>query len=211
MAIDAACWLPQSHTRVFAAAVPQELQIPKSLLDYSGDWLHPASVVKTSKGLEGRLWWKSPHPPPRRLSLSDVVDWEAPCMDEDAANKTISLISEGHLRRFMASGLKAATGCKRTRQGRQVLELRFDDIVGCLRAPQGGSRRQFLAIKREGRLDVRLLTVLETARLMGVPVAYKLPGGYNEGYGLWAKGDAATVPATEYPIKHLLSKLAALA
>jgi DNA (cytosine-5)-methyltransferase 1 len=209
MAIDAACWLPHSRPRVFVVAVPEELQIPNSLWDRSSNWLHPASVVKASKGLEGWLWWKLPQPPPRRLALSDVVDWEAPCMDEDAAARTISLISEDHLRRFKASSLKAAPGYKRTRQGRQVLELRFDDIAGCLRTPQGGSSRQFLIIKREGRLDVRLLTVLETARLMGAPVAYKLPGGYNEGYK--AMGDAVAVPATEYLAKHLLSKLAALA
>lgn len=208
MVIDAVRWLPQSRPRVFVVAVPQELQIPKNLLDYSSNWLHPASVVKAAKGLDGWLWWKMPEPAPRRLTLSDIIDWEAPCMDEEAAARTISLISEDHLRRFMKSGLKAAPGYKRTRQGRQVLELRFDDIAGCLRTPQGGSSRQFLVLKRGGRLDVRLLTVLETARLMGAPDSYKLPGGYNEGYK--AMGDAVAVPTAEYLANHLLSKLAAL-
>lgn len=208
MVIDAVRWLPQSRPRVFVVAVPQELQIPKSLLDYSNNWLHPASVAKAAKGLDGWLWWKMPEPAPRRQTLSDIIDWEALCMDEKTAARTISLISTDHLRRFMESDLKAAPGYKRTRQGRQVLELRFDDIAGCLRTPQGGSSRQFLVLKRDERLDVRLLTVLETARLMGAPDAYKLPGGYNEGYR--AMGDAVAVPAAEYLAKYLLSKLAAL-
>jgi DNA (cytosine-5)-methyltransferase 1 len=208
MVIDAVRWLPQSRPRVFVVAVPQELQIPKSLLDYSSNWLHPSSLIKAAKGLEKWLWWKMPEPTPRRLTLSDIIDWEAPCMDTEAAARTISLISEDHLRRFMESDLKATPGYKRTRQSRQVLELRFDDIAGCLPTPQGGSSRQFLLLKRKKHLDIRLLTVLETARLMGAPDTYQLPGGYNEGYK--AMGDAVAVPVAEYLAKHLLSKLAAI-
>jgi len=208
MVIDAVHWLPQSRPRVFVVAVPENAALPRELLDYSRNWLHPSSLVKAAKGLDNWLWWKMPPPTPRRLGLSDIIEWDALCMTAAMAKKTIDLIPAEHLRRFMESDLKAAPGYKRTRHGRQVLELRFDDIAGCLRTPQGGSSRQYLVLKRDDHLDVRLLTVLETARLMGAPGDYKLPGGYNEGYK--AMGDAVAVPAAEYLAKHLLSKLAAI-
>jgi hypothetical protein len=50
---------------------------------------------------------------------------------------------------------------------RQLLDLRFDGVAGCLRTPQGGSSRQFLVIKENNSVKTRLLTVMEAAALMG--------------------------------------------
>jgi DNA (cytosine-5)-methyltransferase 1 len=119
------------------------------------------------------------------------------------------MIQTEHLNRFMESDLSAAPGYKRTRQGRQVLELRFDDVAGCLRTPQGGSSRQFLILKRRDHMDARLLTIPETARLMGAPTSYKLPSMYHYNDGYKAMGDAVAVPVATYLAQHLLSKLAA--
>lgn len=102
----------------------------------------------------------------------------------------------------LANGFKVAAGYKRTRNGRQVLELRFDQVAGCLRTPNGGSSRQVLVLKKEGRLVTRLLSVRETARLMGAPESYSIPGTYNDGYK--AMGDAVAVPVVRHLAKGLL-------
>ena len=102
-----------------------------------------------------------------------------------------------------------ATGYKRTRAGNQVLEVRFDGLAGCLRTPEGGSSRQLLIMKRYGKISTRLLTVRETARLMGAPEEFVIPGGYNDGYK--AMGDAVAAPVAEYLGQHLLRKLTAAA
>ena len=99
----------------------------------------------------------------------------------------------------------AAPGYRRTRSGKQVLELRFDNLAGCLRTPEGGSSRQIIVIKKNGELRSRLLTVREAARLMGAPETYKIPGSYNDGYK--ALGDAVAVPVATWLAQHLLSPL----
>lgn len=106
------------------------------------------------------------------------------------------------------SGRAVFPGYKRIRNGKQVLELRFDGIAGCLRTPEGGSSRQFLVIKENGSFKTRLLTIKEAAALMGAPKNYKLPGTYNDGYK--AMGDAVAVPVSRYLAKNLLAPLVEL-
>jgi DNA (cytosine-5)-methyltransferase 1 len=57
-----------------------------------------------------------------------------------------------------------------------------------------------------GQLRSRLVTVRETARLMGVRDSYILPGSYNDGYK--AMGDAVAVPVVRWLATHLLRPLA---
>ena len=88
-----------------------------------------------------------------------------------------------------------------------MLELRFDDVAGCLRTPEGGSSRQVLVLRQGTDLKTRLLTARETARLMGAPDSFKLPGSYNDGYR--AMGDAVAVPVAKWIARYLLAPLAA--
>jgi DNA (cytosine-5)-methyltransferase 1 len=60
--------------------------------------------------------------------------------------------------------------------------------------------------KPDGKLATRLLTVKETARLMGAPGKYKIPGSYNDGYK--AMGDAVAVPVARHLAAHLLLPIA---
>ena len=92
------------------------------------------------------------------------------------------------------------------RQGRQQLELRFDGIAGCLRTPEGGSSKQYLVVQNDGETHARLLTVRETARLMGAPDSFLLPGSYNDAYK--AMGDAVAAPVVQFLGEQFLSKLA---
>ncbi|MGZ5054843.1 MAG: DNA cytosine methyltransferase [Methylobacter sp.] len=208
MLINAACWVPQSRPRVFIVAVQAKTVIPPKLVSLVPNWLHPDSVCKAAAGLNNWIWWNMPEPPIRKQNLSDVVEWDAPYADAKTDARNIALISPRHreiLDQLPKSKAFVAPGYKRTRSGQQVLELRFDDLSGCLRTPEGGSSRQIIVIKKNSTLKTRLLTIREAARLMGAPETYKIPGSYNDGYR--AMGDAVAVPVVEWLAEHLLLPL----
>jgi DNA (cytosine-5)-methyltransferase 1 len=208
--IDAVHWIPQSRPRVFIVAVLADTNITEELISTSPTWLHPDSIRKVAMRLNNWVWWNMPKPSAsvRKQSLRDLIEWDAPCANAETDARNLSLISSRHrelLGKLPNSEKFVATGYKRTRNGKQVLELRFDDLSGCLRTPQGGSSRQIVVIKRNGALNSRLLTIREAARLMGAPDTYKIPGSYNDGYR--AMGDAVAVPVVKWLAKHLLLPL----
>jgi len=204
--IDAVRWVPQSRKRVFVIAVDDRLKTTS----YEADkplWCHPPSLQTAAEGLDEWVWWRIPEPPHRKKTLDDIVDLSVPCDDDEKRRRLIELIPPKHLEKISKSnGCFVFPGYKRTRNGRQVLELRFDNVAGCLRTPEGGSSRQFLVIKKNGFLNTRLLSVKEAAALMGVRKDYRIPGGYNDGYK--AMGDAVAVPVVRYLGRTLLAPLA---
>jgi DNA (cytosine-5)-methyltransferase 1 len=209
--IDAAHWVPQSRKRVFVIAVDRSLAT-SDLEENGPGWCHPPAVRRVADTLKDWVWWRLPEPPPRKIKLEDIIDFDAPCDDDEKTKRLLNLIPPKHRERLqtaMASGMKVFPGYKRIRNGRQVLELRFDGLAGCLRTPEGGSSRQFLVLCLNGKVQTRLLSVKEAAALMGVRKSYKIPGSYNDGYK--AMGDAVAVPPVRYLARHLLVKLAVLA
>ncbi len=208
--LDAVRWVPQSRPRVFVVAVPQTANVAQFIGKFP-NWAHSNSIITAAQGLQNWLWWKLPFPPARESSLSDLIEAEAPHDSEAVSRRNLAMLSARHQKRLileLANGFQLAPGYKRTRNNRQMLELRFDNIAGCLRTPEGGSSRQLLVLKRNGQLVTRLLTVRETARLMGVRDNYNIPGSYNDGYR--AMGDAVAVPVVRYLGDHLLAPLASL-
>ncbi|OWR33150.1 DNA (cytosine-5-)-methyltransferase [Saccharibacillus sp. O23] len=203
--LDAVQFIPQSRPRIFVIAVHESVPVPSKLIGAGPSWLHSKAVQSAAIGLENWIWWHLPIPEIREQTLEDLVEWDAPCDDEEKTAKNLALIPERHLNRLLNEDINVAPGYKRTRNGKQTLELRFDNIAGCLRTPQGGSSRQLLVLKKDGKLSTRLLTAREIARLMGAPDEYKLPGSYNDGYK--AMGDAVAVPVAEYLANQLLSPL----
>ena len=205
--LDAVRWLPQSRPRVFIIAVDAHIAIPRKVVATGPTWAHPPAIRKAAKNLEGWMWWRLPTPEKQSVTLSDVVDFSLPCHDDATSQKNLALIPPAHMRRLEISELRVVPGYKRIRNGKQVLELRFDDISGCLRTPAGGSSRQYLVIKHGNEWRTRILSPREAARLMGAPESFKLPGTFNDGYK--AMGDAVAAPVAAYLAKHLLSPLAA--
>jgi len=206
--IDASHWVPQSRKRVFVIGVDRKVNASDFMAGEPG-WQHPAPIQKVASSLNDWVWWRLPRPPQRRLSLEDIVDFEAPVDSYEKRNRIMSLIPPAHLDRLheeLRRGRRVFPGYRRRRRGRQVLELRFDGLAGALRTPSGGSSRQILVLERNGELHTRLLTVREAAALMGLRSSYKIPGSYNDGY--WAMGDAVVVPVVRYLGKHLLAGLA---
>lgn len=207
MLLDAVLWIPHSRPRIFVVAVPKWLDVAE-FSEAGPNWLHPESVCEARRGLRDWVWWKMPKPPERTLRLEDLIEWDAEHHDENKTKRTLALIADKHqkhLLKELANGFRVAPGYKRTRD-RQVLELRFDGIAGCLRTPEGGSSRQFLVLKKNGQLVTRLITIREAARLMGAPDSYQLPSGYNDAYS--ALGDAVAVPPVRHLGKNLLAPLA---
>lgn len=204
--LDAVHWVPQSRKRVFVVAVHNRFRTTGFEAD-KPLWCHPSSIQRVAEGLEEWVWWRIPEPPHRKKTLEDIVDLSAKFDDEEKRRRLIDLVPPKHLERISNSnGRFVFPGYKRIRHGKQVLELRFDGVAGCLRTPEGGSSRQFLVIKQNGFLNTRLLTVKEAAALMGVRKDYRIPGSYNDGYK--AMGDAVAVPVVRHLGRTLLAPLA---
>ena len=188
--VNADNFVPQSRPRVFVIATRS--RIPEELVSSSPSWLHSRQVEMLGKSIDGFLWWSAERPCPRGRDLEDVVEADVP-FDRNAA---VCLVPPSHVEKFVASGREYATGYRRTRGGKQVMELRCDGEAGCLRTPAGGSSKQYLVHRSADGLEARLLTVREVARLMGAPDDWELPGSYNDGY--FAMGDAVASPVAEW-------------
>lgn len=208
MLLDAVHWLPQSRPRVFVVAVDARVSIPQGLTSEKPTWAHSTAIQKAAAGLADWVWWNPPKPEKRAATLSGIVDFSLPCQDAAASRKNLAMVPPAHMRKLQECGLPVVPGYKRIRNKKQVLELRFDDIAGCLRTPAGGSSRQYLVIKHGTEWRTRILSPREAARLMGAPETFKLPGTFNDGYK--AMGDAVAAPVAAYLAKHLLLSLAAV-
>jgi DNA (cytosine-5)-methyltransferase 1 len=203
--LDAVRFLPQSRPRVFVVGIAAHTPIPQALLDDGPNWLHSSAVVRVARQLKDFVWWRMPQPRERKTTLSDLVDRSLPCHAPATCEKNLALLPEFHRRRLDASELDVAPGYRRIRNGQQVLELRFDDVSGCLRTLVGGSSRQLLLVRSNGSWKTRFLSAAEAARLMGAPLRFKLPVCETDAYR--AMGDAVAVPVVAYLAKNLLSKI----
>lgn len=201
MVLNASLFVPQSRPRVFVVAVDKGINIPEELVSDGPNWMSSPAIARVGSSVDGWVWWKASRPAPLTSDLESIVDEGAP-FDR---NDVVPLIPDRHRKKFLDSGRTYATGYRRTRSGRQCLEIRCDGLAGCLRTPAGGSSRQYL-LKRDGdRILARLLTVREVARLMGAPDDYILPDNYNDGY--FAMGDAVAAPVAEWLGRNILKPL----
>lgn len=201
--LDARHWVPQSRQRIFVIAIKNGLPIPKGLTSHGANWLHPPTITRAVTGLPSWVWWWMPRPPKRTARLEDIIEWDVDSDAPEVSERNMGMVPPRH--KQLMGIVCVAPGYKRTRQGKQVLELRFDGLAGCLRTPEGGSSRQLVVLRKGERYETRLLTVRETARLMGAPETYLLPGSYNDGYK--AMGDAVAVPVANFLARHLLAPL----
>jgi DNA (cytosine-5)-methyltransferase 1 len=211
--IDAALFRPQSRPRLFLIGADARLAIGPALRA-SGpcEPFHPAALVRATQALPGHLWWRLPAPPPRGLTLADVIedppagDWHAP----DQTARLLTLMSPVNLAKVEAAKRRGerliGTVYRRTRRDAagartQRAEARFDSLAGCLRTPAGGSSRQLILAVEGKTVRSRLISARETARLMGLGDDYRLPANYNEAYRLTGDGVVADV------VRHLAAHL----
>lgn len=200
--LNASHFVPQSRPRVFIVAVREGCAFPDELVGSGPCWLHNDAAKRLGGELPGWIWWRTEKPRRRVLSLRDIIEDDA-AFDKD---HVLRLVPERHRLRLRAHDTVYATGYRRTRNGTQQLELRFDGIAGCLRTPEGGSSKQYLVVKKNGQTHARLLTVREAARLMGAPDSFALPGSHHDGYK--AMGDAVAAPVAQFMGERFLTKIA---
>ncbi|HCK84815.1 MAG TPA: DNA (cytosine-5-)-methyltransferase [Hyphomonadaceae bacterium] len=219
MLVDAQHFVPQSRPRLFFVGVPRA-QAPRqlSLLNEEVDRWHPANVKRAYLALPAALqkrwiWWSMPAPPTRNACFVDVIEEEPTGVKWHTKAETkrlLSMMSPVNVEKVEAAkqtGRRMAGGMyrrTRTENGKSVqrVEVRFDDVSGCLRTPAGGSSRQFLLIVEGDTVRSRLISARETARLMGLPDSYKLPENYNDAYHL--TGDGVVVNVVKYLAENII-------
>ena len=206
--LDALHWVPQSRKRIFVVAVSKEIPI-QGFLAKGPIWCHPKPIVDVASKVKKWHWWLLPEPAARSVQLDDIIEFDAPCDAINTTRSKLDLIPESKrkwIERTFQDRDVVFTGYRRTRNHKQVLEIRTDGVAGCLRTPCGGSSRQIILICQAGRIKTRLLTVREAARLMGAPDSFVIPGTYNDGY--MAMGDGVAVPVARFLAEKLLSPIA---
>ncbi|MDD2868623.1 DNA cytosine methyltransferase [Neomegalonema sp.] len=227
LAMDAALFLPQSRPRLFLIGAREEIHIPEALLGagpqapFHTPALRRAAAALPLQTRRKLLWWRPPPPPTRSLVLADLIE-EAPGLPWDSPEETgklLAMMAEPHRAKVAAAqaeGLRrVGTLYKRTRRdpgtgGKiQRAEIRFDGLAGCLRTPAGGSSRQTILVVEGESLRSRLLSPRETARLMGLDDAYRLPPTQGAAYHL--TGDGVAAPVVRHLARHLFEPLLAAA
>ena len=225
LVVDAERFVPQSRPRLFVIGVDGDLPIP-DLIRRSGPdprWstrgLERATICLDPATRPAWIWWRLPEPSPRRRALADLLESEPHGVRWHSRAETRRLldlmtpVNRAKVERAQGSGRPAVgTIYRRTRPdesgvGRQRAEIRFDGLSGCLRTGSGGSSRQFIMTVDGNRLRSRLLSARETARLMGLPDDYQLPGTYRDAYHL--AGDGVVVPVVRHIAAHILEPLVA--
>ncbi|MBB4952871.1 DNA (cytosine-5)-methyltransferase 1 [Agrobacterium vitis] len=224
LVVDAALFLPQSRPRLFVIGVRKDVSIDPSLLSpeptlpFHTRGLRNAHQRLGKKAAHDWLWWNLPSPALRTTAFSDILEenpsdvaWHTP----EQTAKLLASMSPVNLAKVEAAkraGRRMVGGVyKRTRPeatGRIVrAEVRFDDVSGCLRTPNGGSSRQTLLVVEHERVRSRLISARETARLMGLDEDYRLPRRYNEAYHL--TGDGVAVPVVRFLAHYLFEPVLA--
>ncbi len=223
LVIDAELFLPHSRPRLFVIGVRDDIEIDDALVlqepeePFHTPALKTAYETLTCRARAAWTWWRLPVPPQRRQRFSDIIEetpagvpWHSPQETE----RLLSLMSPANLikvekarrmKRLMVGSLYKRTRPDEAGVRKQRAEIRFDDIAGCLRTPNGGSSRQTIVVVNGRTVKSRLLSPRETARLMGLPDTYVLPAKYNEAYHL--TGDGVVVPVVRHLAQHIIEPL----
>jgi DNA (cytosine-5)-methyltransferase 1 len=217
--IDAVHFVPQSRPRLFVIGVASKLVLPIGVTrnDPSALW-HPRKLVEAKFTLPEQIqrnwiWWNMPAPATRETGFADLIEQNPTGVQWHSAEETqallemMSLVNREKVRiASTRGGIQVGALYRRTRNGAQRAEVRFDDVAGCLRTPGGGSSRQSILVVEGNRIRSRLISPREAARLMGLPENYVLPEKYNDAYRLM--GDGLVVPVISHLARHIFSPIA---
>jgi DNA (cytosine-5)-methyltransferase 1 len=224
LAIDAELFVPQSRPRIFVIAADAAIAIPASLVAAGpAAPFHSPNLVKACQrnAQHAPIWWRLPAPPPRNVTLADIIE-DAPTgvswRNKGDTDRLLAMMAPLHLakveearRASLSAGKRMVGGYYRRMRdeagGRvQRAEVRFDDVAGCLRtAKGGGSSIQDIMVIDGDTVRARRLSTREAARLMGLPDSYRLPSDYVAAYDLM--GDGVAVPAVRWLAEHILEPI----
>lgn len=218
MLIDAVHFVPQSRPRLFIVAIDEALPIPAELTAQTANpaW-HPEAIIRGYNRLPKKLkdkwvWWNLPAPEARLHTLDDIIEAEPQGVvwhSQEETTRILEMMTDKNRQKVMlaqqAGRLHVGTIYRRTRDGVQRAEVRFDGISGCLRTPGGGSSRQTIIVVNGNEIRSRLLSPREAARLMGLDNDYILPARYNDAYHL--AGDGVAVPVVAHLARNLFDPI----
>lgn len=216
--VDGVHFVPQSRPRLFIVAFDTKLHAPNGLLsDRANPAWHPDAIIRAHNRLPKKIkeawrWLTMPMPSERLLTLDDLIEsnpsgvkWHTKA-ETDRLLSLMTPINRQKVTTAQETGrFHVGTVYKRTRDGVQRAEIRFDGVSGCLRTPRGGSSRQTIMIVDGPSIRSRLLSPREAARLMGLSDNYKLPTRYNDAYML--AGDGLVVPAVAHVARHIIEPI----
>lgn len=224
LVINADLFVPQSRPRLFVIGVHDDVEIDETLISPGPlEPFHTRALRRAVEGLpsdiaERVIWWNVPTPARRTQTFADIIEddpssvrWHTP---QETANllSMMSSINSAKVAQAKRAGRRMVGGLyRRTRRDEngakvQRAEVRFDDVAGCLRTPAGGSSRQVIMVVDGPLVRTRLISTRETARLMGLDDAYRLPRNYNEAYHL--TGDGVAAPVVRHLAQHLFEPVA---
>lgn len=210
LAIDARRFVPQSRPRLFivgALDAPNDEPEPNSEL--RPDWLQGVFGDSTLVTHRAAL----PQPPsPRTDGLGEYIE-RMPANDErwwpaDRVGAFVSSLSAAQTARLnllRRGPVGYRTAYRRTRGGVPVWEIRADEVSGCLRTARGGSSKQAVVKVGRGKVQVRWMTPLEYARLMGAS-EYRIEG-FRDSHVVFGFGDAVNVDAVAWLSENYLMPL----
>lgn len=213
--MDAVQFVPQSRPRVFIICIDEKLAIPDNIIcERASPAWHPEKVICAYNALPKKIkskwkWWKMPEPNQPLITLGEIVEVDPQGVKwhtKDETQKLLTMMAPLHRHKVLSAQqnglLQVGTIYKRTRDGVQRAEVRFDGIAGCLRTPSGGSSRQTIIVVEGPSIRTRLISPREAARLMGLPENYILPSKYNDAYHL--VGDGVVVPVVSHINQYIL-------
>lgn len=224
LVINADHFLPQSRPRLFVIGTRADRDLGPTLTRPRPDGaFHTAALRRAVERLpaslgETMLWWRLPEPESPAAGLASIIETGPSDGTWHSAAETrrlLALMSPRNLTKVEAARRagehRVGALYRRTRRdaaGQKVqrAEVRFD-MAGCLRTPAGGSSRQTLLFVDGGQVRSRLMSARETARLMGLPDSYHLPGSFSAACHL--TGDGVAVPVVRHLAQGLLEPLLA--
>ena len=202
--IDAALFRPQSRERIFFVGVDNAVSIPAEIVATGpATPFHSPMLVKALRRQKSMpIWFNLPVPPRRNVAFADIIEDEPTSVawhPQAETGRLIAMMSPINLAKLDAAkragkrmvGAYSKRMRDRTRNkadGRdQRVEVRFDDIAGCLRVGSGGgSSIQDIMFVDSDTVRTRHLSSREAARLMGLPDDYKLPANISRPMTSWA-------------------------
>lgn len=216
--VDALRFTPQSRLRVFLVGVKNtagDADYTERLLNRPKSLTPDLLQRRLTENRDLRWFYNDiPEPPPLNIGgLSKIIEpmkmSDRRWWPEREVQRHLAMMTERNRQKVEQliddRRISYRSFFRRVRNGEQKVEVRNDDLAGCLRTAVGGSGKQFLIRLGKGKVAMRAMTPREYARLQGVPDEY--PISIQGVQALTGFGDAVCVPVISWIARNVLNPL----